>query len=1288
MSTWKIFSDDRNKFRWEITDQELQKEEECEAVHQQNIDSRRLPSMADLLLLGCSKLVENGKGIVEDPPMFRTGLGNSVQVKQSSIAKARSVLGDVDDGTLIDKGHFDGIENGNAPSKPMFGLDSQKEVTLKSRLQSASESVHNMSNSMFQTGSGKTVNISSAGLLRAKTLLGLDQNYDRESLHVFEQTEKQSTSTESHGNLSHLQTEDLSTLSLSSSTKVLTSSSLPSDSCRSAAQEFQDLMNTAPKPPPIRFQTAGGRAISVSSEALQRARSLLGNPEFDSFLNEAGTDPVFSVVDDGKPSSSSNQKNDLSTPRLHMGTENGDRSLRNFTSPFRSSSYLKQSLGKSEKLLPKNNLITKFDAEAASNTFDRPYSGLNYDGKPPKVNSCSEKLDSLGNSVQPKVDPSKRSLSNRALVDISNTMKTDHIDNKQYSGEKRRLRRISYVSPFKKPRSSFVTPLNKRTSSVLNALSRAAPEEPCCRKRVSMRYPLQVQRPYLKEYVLQPPSLPEKMDNLLEHLKRMNPIAAESYAFQKETSSECTGPEAFYLMLSQSGASLQYLTKEWVSNHYKWIVWKLASYERCYPAKFSGKLLTVTNVLEELQYRYEREVNHGHRSAIKKILDGDAPPISSMVLCISAVGGNHVSKFGDQSASLEEDGYERASKIELTDGWYSVKALLDELLSQKLASGKLFVGQKLRIRGAKLCGWPGPVSPFEASQTTSLLLHMNGTYRCHWAERLGFCKSAGVPLAFRCIKGTGGEVPSTLVGVTRIYPVLYRERFSNGSFIVRSEREEAKALQLYNERCNVMAEGIISSFQKETEFSVGYDNESEEGAKLMKLLETVAEPEVLMAGMSSKQLTSFASYKAKLEAMRQSDMELSIKKAMEAAGLNKREVTPFFRVKVVGLTNKHHPREHSLRKGLITIWNPTQEQILELSEGQAYAVGGLIPSSSDSGILYLQQPRGLSSNWRPLSPLMIKNFEPFFTPRSSTTISSLGEVPISSEFDIAAFVVYVGEVYRQGHQQKQWVFVTDASTAGFCSKESPDALLAINYCLPYTELFSSAPVNSSIAGSVVGFCNLIKRPRDQVNGLWVADATENSDYFLSYDRAGYSHLKDVAASVLKWANTSSLFLLVYSVSLKYGNLIQFMEQERSNLLRGCIKTSKGPWLVRRATKNGGLVTKYRFPSDRERLNNKQRERRRRYVTHKILAGLKAHGNYNLPKHADSNDLLKALCEEAGWHVEEDGTIFRKQPVSEMPRLIDHDSCQAASGDFQLDQDEGFCKCGSTCKREPDTTLTL
>lgn len=70
------------------------------------------------------------------------------------------------------------------------------------------------------------------------------------------------------------------------------------------------------------------------------------------------------------------------------------------------------------------------------------------------------------------------------------------------------------------------------------------------------------------------------------------------------------------------------------------------------------------------------------------------------------------------------------------------------------------------------------------------------------------------------------------------------------------------------------------------------------------------------------------------------------------------------------------------------------------------------------------------------------------------------------------------------------------------------------------------------------------------------------------------------------------------------------------------------------------------PSLRERENNRRRERRRRAVAAKIYTGLRALGNYNLPKHCDNNEVLKALCVEAGWVVEEDGTTYRK--VSNLP----------------------------------------
>lgn len=75
----------------------------------------------------------------------------------------------------------------------------------------------------------------------------------------------------------------------------------------------------------------------------------------------------------------------------------------------------------------------------------------------------------------------------------------------------------------------------------------------------------------------------------------------------------------------------------------------------------------------------------------------------------------------------------------------------------------------------------------------------------------------------------------------------------------------------------------------------------------------------------------------------------------------------------------------------------------------------------------------------------------------------------------------------------------------------------------------------------------------------------------------------------------------------------------------------------------------RMPTWKERENNKRRERRRRAIAAKIFSGLRMYGNYKLPKHCDNNEVLKALCNEAGWTVEEDGTTYRKgcKPVDRM-----------------------------------------
>ncbi|EOA24536.1 hypothetical protein CARUB_v10017793mg [Capsella rubella] len=83
---------------------------------------------------------------------------------------------------------------------------------------------------------------------------------------------------------------------------------------------------------------------------------------------------------------------------------------------------------------------------------------------------------------------------------------------------------------------------------------------------------------------------------------------------------------------------------------------------------------------------------------------------------------------------------------------------------------------------------------------------------------------------------------------------------------------------------------------------------------------------------------------------------------------------------------------------------------------------------------------------------------------------------------------------------------------------------------------------------------------------------------------------------------------------------------------------------------GSTAAMGRMPTWKERENNKRRERRRRAIAAKIFTGLRSQGNYKLPKHCDNNEVLKALCLEAGWIVHEDGTTYRKgsRPMDTAP----------------------------------------
>lgn len=83
-----------------------------------------------------------------------------------------------------------------------------------------------------------------------------------------------------------------------------------------------------------------------------------------------------------------------------------------------------------------------------------------------------------------------------------------------------------------------------------------------------------------------------------------------------------------------------------------------------------------------------------------------------------------------------------------------------------------------------------------------------------------------------------------------------------------------------------------------------------------------------------------------------------------------------------------------------------------------------------------------------------------------------------------------------------------------------------------------------------------------------------------------------------------------------------------------------------ASTPGGGTRRCRPLEEKER--TKIRERHRRAITARILAGLRRHGNYNLRVRADINDVIAALAREAGWVVLPDGTTFPSRSQGQRP----------------------------------------
>lgn len=283
------------------------------------------------------------------------------------------------------------------------------------------------------------------------------------------------------------------------------------------------------------------------------------------------------------------------------------------------------------------------------------------------------------------------------------------------------------------------------------------------------------------------------------------------------------GVDDAYQELLLRGAKADLLPRAWLLNHYGQVVWKLACYVRTWPEYFISSApdrltwFSPTKVLDQLAYRYEREVNRAERPALRKLVEGDESAAKHMVLVVASI--SKVDRISDDGSAAQESPW----KILVTDGWYTIPAVLDPCLSRAVEGGKLKVGSKLHVCRAKLSGAESGIAILELagagseSTTVSIVLQANGTRLARWDTKLGFQRS---PLIWtkrlRSIVPEGGLVPGLDVIVLRKYPVLYLETLDDGvTKIKRTVKEESRAVDAHREKIQQRYQDMVREVEKE-----------------------------------------------------------------------------------------------------------------------------------------------------------------------------------------------------------------------------------------------------------------------------------------------------------------------------------------------------------------------------------------------------------------------------------------------------------------------------------------
>uniref|UniRef100_A0A663M593 BRCA2 DNA repair associated n=2 Tax=Athene cunicularia TaxID=194338 RepID=A0A663M593_ATHCN len=488
------------------------------------------------------------------------------------------------------------------------------------------------------------------------------------------------------------------------------------------------------------------------------------------------------------------------------------------------------------------------------------------------------------------------------------------------------------------------------------------------------------------------------------------------------------GKKEFYRALCDTpGVDPKLITEAWVYNHYRWIVWKLAAMEASFPHEFANRCLTPETVLLQLKYRYDLEVDKSKRSAIKRITERDDAAGKTLVLCVSRIISLNT-VVSPSSSNKNVESKKAAAIIEVTDGWYGIRALLDPPLKAFLHRGRLSVGQKIIVHGAELVGSQNGCTPLEAPDSLMLKISANSTRRVRWHAKLGFHRDPRpFPLPLSSLYCEGGAVGCVDVVIQRTYPIQWMEKTSAGSYIFRNSRAEEREAAKHAEDQQKKLEDLFAKIQAEYEkheerisrtprsriLTRQQIRNLQDGAELYEAIQNASDPVYMEGYLNEDQLKALNAHRQLMNDKKQIQIQEEFKKALESAekeenGCSKRDVSTVWKLCVVDY------RKQENHKGLIlSIWRPLLDVCSLLKEGSRYRIYQLSTSQSKgrSDSTNIQLTATKKTRYLQLSVSQQMLVQIFF-PRKALKYTSLLDPsfqPPCAEVDLVGVVVSVSK---------------------------------------------------------------------------------------------------------------------------------------------------------------------------------------------------------------------------------------------------------------------------------------